>query len=64
MGLIPHESAIAQETFVNAQPQQSNVRESRFAIQMEHARVNIENPINISYKLKQLNVLYHIILKL
>ena len=43
--LIPYRSAIAKQTIGNALPQQSNVREGRFAIHMEHARVNIQNPI-------------------
>ena len=50
--LIPYRSAIAKQTIVNVLPQQSNVREGRFAIHMEHARVNIQNPINIGHKLK------------
>ena len=49
MGLIPHGSAIAQQMTVNALPQQRNVQEIQFAIQMEHARVSINNRINISH---------------
>ena len=48
MRLIPQGSAMAQQTSVNALPQQRNVQERQFAIQMEHARVNIQNLININ----------------
>ena len=40
--LIPHGSAIAQQTTVNALPQRRNVQERQFAIQVEHAKVNIK----------------------
>ena len=43
IGLILHGSVIVQLTVVNALPQPSNVQERQFAIQMEHARVNIRN---------------------
>ena len=42
MGLILHGSAIVQLTVVNALPQPSNVQERRFAIHMDHARVNMK----------------------
>ena len=48
MQLIRHGSAIVLQTIVNALPQQHNVQERQFAIQMEHARVNIQNLININ----------------
>ena len=51
--LIPYRSAIAKQAIVNALPQQSNVQEGQFAMQVEHARVNIQNPINIGHKPKQ-----------
>ena len=49
MGLIPHGSAISLQLTVNALPQQCNVQEIQFAIQVEHARVSINNYINISH---------------
>ena len=47
MRLIPQGSAMAQQTSVNALPQQRNAHEGQFAIQAEHARVNINNHIII-----------------
>ena len=50
MGLILQGSAIVQLTVVNALPQPNNVQERQFAIQMEHARVNIRNLNGINDK--------------
>ena len=51
--LIPQGSAMAQQTSVNALPQQRNAQERQFAIQAEHARVNINNHINIIHMPKE-----------
>ena len=53
MVLIPHGSVIAQQMTVNALVQQRNVQEIQFAIQVEHARVSINNHINISHTPKK-----------
>ena len=53
MRLIPQGSAMAQQTSVNALPQQRNAQERQFAIQAEHARVNINNHINIIHMPKK-----------
>ena len=55
MGLILQGSAIVQLTVVNALPQPNNVQERQFAIQMEHARVNIRNLNGINDKPKTKN---------
>ena len=52
MGLIPHGSAISLQLTVNALPQQRNVQEIQFAIQVEHATVSINNHMNISHMRK------------
>ena len=48
MGRILHGSAILPLKVVNALLQPNNVQERQFAIQMEHARVNVQNLININ----------------
>ena len=49
---IPHESAIEQITLAHALPQQRNVQERQFAIQKEHARVNMTNTVNVNHDLE------------
>ena len=54
MRLIPQGSAMAKQTSVNALPQQRDAQERKFAIQAEHARVNINNHFNTIHMPKNL----------